>query len=80
MHATLPNSQQFGNYTPGLKLLEDLFKSVHNILALSLEILVLIYVIYLKGNPDAVILTYLVVFFFVVLFLMPTNAFGGAGS
>lgn len=79
LHAALPNSQQFGNYTPGLKLLEDLFKSVHNILALSLEILVLIYVIYLKGNPDAVILTYLVVFFFVVLFLMPTNAFGGAG-
>ena len=48
-------------------------------LALFLEILVLIHAIYQKNNIDSLILAYLIIFFFAVLFLMPTNAFGGAG-
>ena len=78
-HATLPNPHQFGNHTPGLKLLQDLFSKIFNMLALFLDILVLIYAVYKKNNPDALILTYLVILFFAVLFFMPTNAFGGAG-
>jgi hypothetical protein len=79
LHATLPNPHQFSEHTPGLKLLKDLFGKLRDMLALSLEILVLIYVICLKGNPDAMILTYLIVSLFVVLLMMPTNEFGGAG-
>jgi hypothetical protein len=78
-HATLPNPHQFGDHAPGLRFLEDLFDRVRDMLTLSLQIFVLIYVISTKNNPDGLIVTYLVTFFFGVLFFMPTNGFGGAG-
>jgi hypothetical protein len=79
LHATLPNPHQFGDYVPGLKLFEDLCSRFNDMLALSLEIFVLSYVIHVKDNHDALMLAHLVVFLFVVLSMMPTNGFGGAG-
>jgi len=77
-HAALADAR--GNSAPGLNLLEELFSQTRTILTVSLQIAVLSYVIYSKGNPHAQILTYLVMLFFLVMFIMPTNSFGGAGS
>ncbi|RDB22993.1 Lipid A export ATP-binding/permease protein MsbA [Hypsizygus marmoreus] len=70
----------YQDYVPGLSVLEELSKKAGSLLAFFLELSILVYILIDAGDLDAQILTYIFLAFFLVVFAVPTNAIGGAGT
>ena len=79
-HGTIPSSWGFCEGAPGLSFLTELSTRVGNTITLILDILVLVRIIFLTGNPDARIFGSFGALFFAIVCYAPSNVIGGVGD